>query len=152
MGAKWRFAILVVLAFGTALHFLSVTPGATNSAIHTVISEAPQTRASFALASLEPTAAIAPAPVGAPVAPPDKSKDAGAALSAAAIAALIVQASRQHYASGHRCACPDNTTRTGRRCGNTSAYSRPGAAAPLCYVTDVPAAMIEQYRSKVVAR
>jgi hypothetical protein len=33
-----------------------------------------------------------------------------------------------------------------------SAYSRPGGAAPLCYVSDVPAAMIEQYRSKLAAR
>jgi hypothetical protein len=110
------------------------------------------------LASLEPTASIAPAPVSAPVPIPDKPKitreqAATAALSAAAIAALIVQTSRQqYYATGHPCACPDDMTRTGRHCGNMSAYSRPGGAAPLCYVTDVPAAMIAQYRSKLAAR
>jgi hypothetical protein len=73
-------------------------------------------------------------------------------MSAAAIAALIVQESRrQYYATGHPCACPDDVTRTGRRCGGTSAYSRPGGATPLCYVSDVPAAMIERYRSRSAA-
>lgn len=74
-------------------------------------------------------------------------------LTAAAIAAIIVQASRQaYYASGRPCACPDDTMRNGRRCGSRSAYSRPGGAAPLCYPSDVPAGMIEEYRRREAQR
>ena len=84
----------------------------------------------------------------APKAPEKKAERTG--LSAAAIAALIVQASRSnYYASGRPCACPDDTMRNGRRCGGNSAYSKPGGAAPLCYVTDVTPAMIERYRSRI---
>ncbi|AXK83840.1 hypothetical protein DW352_03540 [Pseudolabrys taiwanensis] len=71
-------------------------------------------------------------------------------LTAAAIAALIVQASRQnYYATGRPCACPDDTMRNGRRCGGNSAYSRPGGAQPLCYPTDVTPAMIEAHRARI---
>jgi hypothetical protein len=74
-----------------------------------------------------------------------KEQAAEAAFAPSAIADLIVQTSRQqYYATGHPCACPDDLTRTGRRCGGTSAYSRPGGAAPFCYVSDVPVAMIER--------
>jgi hypothetical protein len=72
------------------------------------------------------------------------------ALSAAEIALVIVQESRQrYYASGHPCACPDDVTRSGRSCGGNSAYSRPGGAAPLCYVNDVSSEMIARYRAKM---
>jgi hypothetical protein len=75
------------------------------------------------------------------------------ALTAAAIAAIIVQASRdQYHAGGRPCACPDDTMRNGRACGGRSAYSRPGGAAPLCYPSDVPAAMIQSYRQRTAAR
>src|ERR1700682_4440542 len=84
---------------------------------------------------------------------PDKSESPAtkrkveAALAAAAIAAIIVQASRDEYHAGGRpCACPDDSMRNGRACGGRSAYSRPGGAAPLCYASDVTAAMIESYR------
>jgi hypothetical protein len=81
--------------------------------------------------------------------PADKTKKAAAILSAAAIAALLVQASRQnYYATGHPCACPDDVMRNGRRCGSRSAYSRPGGASPLCYVSDITSDMIEQYRQR----
>jgi len=70
-------------------------------------------------------------------------------LTAAVIAAAIVQESRSgYYAAGRPCACPDDMTRTGRRCGRNSAYSRPGGAQPLCYPHDVTAEMIEKYRLK----
>jgi hypothetical protein len=115
----------------------------------------------FASASSEAetpsTAPVVPAQTSTPDPPPNRSKltkeqAAEVALSASAIATLIVQTSRQqYYATGHPCACPDDLTRTGRRCGGTSAYSRPGGAAPLCYVSDVPAAMIEKYRSNFLA-
>jgi hypothetical protein len=78
---------------------------------------------------------------------PDSKRKVEAGLTAAAIAAIIVQASRdQYHASGRPCACPDDTMRNGRACGARSAYSRPGGAAPLCYPSDVTAAMIEAQR------
>lgn len=82
---------------------------------------------------------------------PDTKRKVEAALTAAAIAAIIVQSSRdQYYATGRPCACPDDRARNGSACGGRSAYSRPGGAAPLCYPTDVPTAMIESYRQKMV--
>jgi hypothetical protein len=84
---------------------------------------------------------------------PDTKRKAEAVLTAAAIAAIIVQASRdQYHAGGRPCACPDDTTRNGSSCGGRSAYSRPGGAAPLCYLGDVTAAMIESYRQRTASR
>jgi hypothetical protein len=101
-------------------------------------------------ASLPDTAA--PARADKPSAPDNKRK-VEAVLTAAAIAAIIVQASRdQYHAGGRPCACPDDTARNGSSCGGRSAYSRPGGAAPLCYPNDVPAAMIESYRQKQASR
>ncbi|SHI12026.1 hypothetical protein SAMN05443248_8387 [Bradyrhizobium erythrophlei] len=75
---------------------------------------------------------------------PDTERKVETVLTAAAIAAIIVQASRdQYHAGGRPCACPDDTARNGSTCGGRSAYSRPGGAAPLCYPSDVTAAMIE---------
>jgi hypothetical protein len=75
---------------------------------------------------------------------PDTKRKVEAGLTAAAIAAIIVQASRdQYHAGGRPCACPDDTARNGSACGGRSAYSRPGGAAPLCYPSDVTAAMIK---------
>jgi len=86
-------------------------------------------------------------------APPDKSvrpeikRNAEIALTAAAIAAILVKASReQYYATGHPCACPDDLMRNGRACGARSAYSRPGGAAPKCYPSDITDGMISDYR------
>jgi hypothetical protein len=65
------------------------------------------------------------------------------------IAKTIVQESRQeYYATGHPCACPGDLMRNGRRCGNVSAYVRPGGAEPLCYVSDVTKGMIDTYRAQ----
>jgi hypothetical protein len=84
---------------------------------------------------------------------PDSKREAVAVLTAAAIAAIIVQASRdQYHAGGRPCACPDDTARNGSSCGGRSAYSRPGGAAPLCYPSDVTAAMIESYRQRTASR
>ena len=92
------------------------------------------------------------APDAKPAQPEVKRKVEGA-LTAAAIAAIIVQASRAQYHTGGRpCACPDDTMRNGRACGGRSAYSRPGGAAPLCYPSDVTAAMIETYRQRQASR
>jgi hypothetical protein len=87
-----------------------------------------------------------------PAPPPEAKRTIEVALTAAAIAALIVKANRdRYYATGHPCARPDDLMRNGRACGGRSAYSRPGGAAPLCYPTDVTAAMIDDYR-KTLAR
>jgi hypothetical protein len=53
----------------------------------------------------------------------DTKRKVEVALTAAAIAAIIVQASRaQYHAGGRPCACPDDTMRNGRACGGRSAY------------------------------
>jgi hypothetical protein len=84
---------------------------------------------------------------------PDTKRKVETVLTAAAIAAIIVQASRdQYHATGRPCACPDDTARNGSACGGRSAYSRPGGAAPLCYPSDVTAAMIESYRQGHASR
>jgi hypothetical protein len=105
-----------------------------------------------------PSSSSSPTPSGnadlpdKPVRPENKRK-VEAALTAAAIAAIIVQASRdQYHAGGRPCACPDDSMRNGRACGGRSAYSRPGGASPLCYPRDVTAAMIERYRSTIASR
>ena len=43
------------------------------------------------------------------------------------------------------CPCPYNTDRAGRQCGQRSAFSRPGAAAPICYPEQVSDRMIDQF-------
>jgi hypothetical protein len=74
-------------------------------------------------------------------------------LTNAAIAAIIVKESRdQYHAGGKPCACPDDTARNGSSCGGRSAYSRPGGAAPLCYPSDVTAAMIDSFRQRQALR
>ncbi len=111
--------------------------------------------------------AQAPAPVPTPTIPtpstkadvpdkpvlPENKRRVEAALTVAAIAAIIVQASRdQYHAGGRPCACPDDRMRNGRACGGRSAYARPGGAAPLCYPSDVTAAMIDSYRQRQASR
>jgi hypothetical protein len=94
-----------------------------------------------------------PAPTQAKLAPPEKpaqpdtKRKVETALTAAAIVAILIKASReQYYATGHPCACPDDVMRNGRACGARSAHSRPGGASPLCYPSDVKPEMIEDYR------
>jgi hypothetical protein len=50
------------------------------------------------------------------------------------------------------CPCPYNIMRNGRRCGNFSAYSKPGGAAPLCFPQDVTPAMIDAFRRQVASK
>ena len=115
--------------------------------------------AAQAPAPVAPSRPINPPTHSAKIDVPDKSvspatkRKVEAALTAAAIAAIIVQASRdQYHAGGRPCACPDDTARNGSACGGRSAYSRPGGAAPLCYPSDVTAAMIESYRQRQASR
>jgi hypothetical protein len=69
--------------------------------------------------------------------------------SDAEVRAEIVKESVAAYkATGHPCACPDDTARNGSRCGGRSAYSRPGGAAPLCYLSDVTDGQVLDWRAQ----
>jgi hypothetical protein len=50
------------------------------------------------------------------------------------------------------CACPYDIARNGSRCGDRSAYSRPGGASPLCYRRDITPEMIERRRQRQASR
>lgn len=58
----------------------------------------------------------------------------------------IIGASLNSYPG--RCPCPYNTMRNGRRCGGSSAYSKPGGRSPICYPEDVTERMIAEYISR----
>ena len=60
---------------------------------------------------------------------------------------IIIQQSIASYPG--TCACPYSTMRNGRRCGGRSAYSKPGGYSPLCFKTDIPQAMIEQFKRRL---
>lgn len=47
------------------------------------------------------------------------------------------------------CPCPYNVDRAGSRCGKRSAYSRPGGASPLCYISDISDDMVKEYRKEL---
>ncbi|MFM2044395.1 MAG: hypothetical protein RLY86_2971 [Pseudomonadota bacterium] len=56
----------------------------------------------------------------------------------------IIQESIANYPGP--CACPYSSARNGSRCGQRSAYSKPGGASPLCYPDDVTPAMMDRWR------
>jgi hypothetical protein len=59
---------------------------------------------------------------------PSKTKEL---LTDAAIVVLIIAASIGDYkAKGKPCACPNDTMRNGARCGNRSAWAKPGGYKP----------------------
>jgi Bacterial SH3 domain len=64
-------------------------------------------------------------------------------LPRAQIVKILMAQSQSRYSGS--CPCPYNTDRGGRRCGGRSAYSRPGGASPLCYESDVSAAMVDDF-------
>lgn len=63
-----------------------------------------------------------------------------------AIREALISNSIQSYSG--RCPCPYSRDRAGRRCGGRSAYSRPGGAEPLCYLSDIPKSMLDKYRTR----
>jgi hypothetical protein len=65
-------------------------------------------------------------------------------VSDAEIRQLMIRASLATYSGP--CPCPYNTMKNGRRCGNFSAYSKPGGRSPLCYANDVSQKMVDDYR------
>lgn len=68
----------------------------------------------------------------------------------AALKQRIIADSRSSYRGA--CPCPYDTMRNGRRCGNNSAYAKPGGARPLCFDQDVTPDMLEAYRRRSPAR
>jgi hypothetical protein len=69
-------------------------------------------------------------------------------LSDMEVRAEIIKESIEAYkATGHPCACPEDSARNGSRCGKRSAYSRPGGAAPLCYPSDVTDGHVLDWRN-----
>lgn len=68
-------------------------------------------------------------------------------ISDSQIAKQLIARSIGRYSGS--CPCPYNRTRSGRKCGGNSAYSRPGGASPLCYAGDISSAMIVDYRSRL---
>ncbi len=61
--------------------------------------------------------------------------------------AIIRECAAIYHATGHPCACPEDRARNGSRCGKRSAYSKPGGASPRCYVSDLSAQEIADYRA-----
>jgi hypothetical protein len=70
----------------------------------------------------------------------------GAELSDAEIRENLIRRSIASYRGN--CPCPYNVNRAARRCGASSAYSKPGGEAPLCYPEDVTQEMIAAFRAK----
>lgn len=75
-----------------------------------------------------------------------KLQPAKPTLSTAKIAQILIERSIAYYTGN--CPCPYNRTRSGRRCGGNSAYSRPGGDEPLCFPADVTAKMVSDYRAR----
>jgi hypothetical protein len=72
---------------------------------------------------------------------------AQARQSDAEIARAIIRECAAIYHTSRPCACPEDRARNGSRCGRRSAYSRPGGASPRCYIKDVSAKEIADYRA-----
>ncbi len=60
---------------------------------------------------------------------------------------VLVERSISGYAGD--CPCPETRAASGKRCGKNSAYSRAGSDRPLCYASNVSAAMIKRYRDEL---
>ncbi len=73
-----------------------------------------------------------------------RSQQHSAAPSDDAVAQMMIRESIARYS----CPCPYSTMRNGRRCGDWSAWSKPGGAEPLCYRRDVTDAMIRAWRAR----
>jgi len=65
--------------------------------------------------------------------------------SDAEIRRLIVAASMAMYSG--RCPCPQSMKQDGSPCGSSSAYNKGGGNRPFCYPSNVPADVVERYRS-----
>ena len=68
-----------------------------------------------------------------------------APLADAAVIKQIIDESRAGYPGP--CPCPYDRNRAGRKCGGSSAYSKPGGYSPICFAQQVTPAMIERRRT-----
>ena len=93
-----------------------------------------------------PEASATAAPTSEPRTEPKEERVAPPSMTDAQIIAAIMRASIASYPGN--CPCPENTMRNGRRCGGTSAWSRPGGYKPICYTHEVTPAMIQAYRER----
>jgi hypothetical protein len=163
---RLRAVIFLVAVTALASYSLGRQDAPTHSSAAASIAQKPLLPSKpIALVTAPPSETITPGPPKAATtaqaderpspgrAPSDKSvrpeikRNVEIALTAAAIAAILIKVSReQYYATGHPCACPDDLMRNGRACGARSAYSRPGGAAPKCYPSDITEGMISDYR------
>lgn len=75
----------------------------------------------------------------------EKPVQVSPALSAAAIAKLLISESIAAYPGP--CACPYQSARNGSSCGKRAAYVRPGGYAPLCFAKDITPEMVAEYRA-----
>jgi len=75
-----------------------------------------------------------------------RAQQDSAAPSDDAVAQMLIRESIARYSGP--CPCPYSTMRNGRRCGDWSAWSKPGGAEPLCYRRDVTDAMIRAWRAR----
>ena len=73
-----------------------------------------------------------------------------AAVSDEVVRQAIIDNSIDRYSGG--CPCPYNVDRGGLSCGGRSAYSRPGGAAPYCYPSDIPDAVVASFRQDLATR
>jgi hypothetical protein len=80
-----------------------------------------------------------------PEAEAEKPAQVSPALSAAAIAKLLISESIAAYPGP--CACPYQSARNGSSCGKRAAYVRPGGYAPLCFAKDITPEMVAEYRA-----
>ncbi|AKA38407.1 Uncharacterised protein [Yersinia ruckeri] len=58
---------------------------------------------------------------------------------------MIIDESIESYPG--RCPCPFNSAKNGSRCGQRSAWSRPGGYSPICYKKEVTQAMVAEWRN-----
>lgn len=75
--------------------------------------------------------------------PPEPTLKSPPSVSPSIIIQRIIAESIASYPG--TCACPYSTDRGGRRCGNRSAYSKPGGYAPICFAGDVTKSMIAAF-------
>lgn len=76
--------------------------------------------------------------------PAEKTVKSTPSISPSIIIQRIIAESVASYPGS--CACPYSTDRGGRRCGNRSAYSKPGGYSPICFAGDVTKSMIDAYQ------
>lgn len=86
------------------------------------------------------------APLTQPTPPASTPEDRSTLPDAKIITFIIAVSVAAYLAMGRPCACPYNTDKAGRACGARSAHSKPNGYSPLCYPTDITAAMIGAYR------